>query len=38
MDKKVSEILNRVLEDMPPSREDCVYLLGFHESTPDATL
>ena len=37
MDKKVTEILERVLADIPPSREDCVYLLGFHESTPEAT-
>jgi biotin synthase len=37
MDKKVSEIINRVLEDIPPSREDCIYLLGFHEATPEAS-
>lgn len=37
MDKRVTEILNRVLEDTPPTREECIYLLGFHESTPEAT-
>lgn len=37
MDKRVTEILNRVLEDTPPSREDCIYLLGFPEWTPEAT-
>jgi biotin synthase len=37
MDKRVSEIVNRALEGRPPSREDCVYLLGFNESTPEAT-
>lgn len=37
MDQKVSDILNRVLVDIPPSREECFYLLGFHESTPEAT-
>jgi len=37
MDKKVSEILNRALEDIPPSREECIYLLGFQEWTPEAT-
>jgi biotin synthase len=37
MDKRASEIIKRALEGTPPSREDCVYLLGFHESTPEAT-
>lgn len=37
MDQTVAAILNRVLEDAPPSREECIYLLGFHESTPEAT-
>jgi biotin synthase len=37
VDKRVTEILNRVLEDTPPTREECIYLLGFHESTPEAT-
>lgn len=37
MDKRVSEILNRVLADTPPTRAECVHLLGFHESTPEAT-
>lgn len=37
MDQKVSEILNRALADIPPTKEECIYLLGFHESTPEAT-
>jgi biotin synthase len=37
MDKKAFGIINRALEGTPPSREDCVYLLGFGESTPEAT-
>ena len=37
MDKRASEILNRALDGTPPSRDECVYLLGFHESTSEAT-
>lgn len=37
MDKKVEGILKRALEDIPPTREECVYLLGFAEATPEST-
>ena len=37
MDKKLYEILQRVLNNTPPTRDECIYLLGFHESTPEAT-
>ena len=37
MNQQVSDILARVLEGTPPSREDCEYLLGFHEASPEAT-
>jgi len=37
MDKRISDILNRALEGAPPSREDCVYLLGFPAFAPEAT-
>ncbi|MEA4926518.1 MAG: hypothetical protein VB084_14595 [Syntrophomonadaceae bacterium] len=37
MDQKVTGILNRALLNTPPSREECIYLLGFQESTPEAT-
>ncbi len=37
MDKNVESILKRVLEDIPPTKEECIDLLGFHESTPEAT-
>jgi biotin synthase len=37
MDKRAYEIINRALEGTPPSRGDCVYLLGLHESTSEAT-
>ena len=38
MDKRVSAITARVAAGEPPTWEDCVYLLGFHESSPEATL
>ena len=38
MDTRVYEIVSRTLEGSSPSREDCVYLLGFQESAPEATL
>jgi biotin synthase len=37
MDNKVSGILGRALDEMPPSRDECEYLLGFHEASPEAT-
>jgi biotin synthase len=37
MDKRALGIIKGALEGAPPSREDCVYLLGFHESSPEAT-
>ncbi|HHT17673.1 MAG TPA: hypothetical protein GXZ77_08210 [Papillibacter sp.] len=37
MDKRVTEILHRALEDTAPSREDCIYLLGFDSASPEAT-
>ena len=37
MDKRAFEIINRALDGTPPSRNDCVYLLGFNESTQEAT-
>jgi len=37
MDKKVTEIVCRVLEGTPPTREECIYLLGFHESSAEST-
>jgi biotin synthase len=37
MERKASEILGRALEDRPPSRDECVYLLGFSEASPEAT-
>lgn len=37
MNKKVSKILERALSNLPPSKEDCVCLLTFPESTPEAT-
>jgi biotin synthase len=38
MDERTAEIIDRTLKGAPPSWDDCVYLLGFHESTPEATL
>jgi biotin synthase len=37
MDKRVAEILGRAMEGAPPVRDECVYLLGFHEASPEAT-
>jgi biotin synthase len=37
MDKRANEILKRALTDQAPSREECVYLLGFDESSPESS-
>jgi biotin synthase len=37
MDKHAAEILGRALEGAPPTRDECVYLLGFDEASPEAT-
>jgi biotin synthase len=37
MERKVSEILGKALESRPPSQKECVYLLGFPASSPEAT-
>ncbi|MDO4553481.1 MAG: hypothetical protein Q4C22_08120 [Bacillota bacterium] len=37
MDPRASEILTKVLEGTPPTKEECIYLLGFREWSPEAT-
>ena len=37
MDKRVTEILERALAGSQPSKEDCIYLLGFPEYSPEST-
>jgi len=37
MDKRLTEILHMAEQNVPPSRDDCIYLLGFSEETQEAT-
>jgi biotin synthase len=37
MDRRVTEIMHRALDDQAPSKEDVIYLLGFKEYSPEAT-
>jgi biotin synthase len=38
IEKKLLNILDRAREGRAPSKEDCVYMLQFHETTPEASL
>jgi biotin synthase len=37
IDKRVLNIIERVSNSIPPTRDDCVYLLGFAEASAEAT-
>jgi biotin synthase len=38
MDKRVQDIVTRALDGKAPNKEECIYLLGFEDYTPESTL